>query len=150
IHPRHNGSEGCGPNITPLSSLCWLAKKAGKEHLGCSRDLRWRHVPVHVERVDSPWTGCRVWSPKGVSERAEAGMTAVADITEESTSRWIEAGGMRTHYHDVGEGPPIIMLHAVGPGGVTAWITFRNVLAQLAERHRCIAIDMPNFAKTGP
>lgn len=76
--------------------------------------------------------------------------TETATFTEESTSRWIEAGGMRVHYHDVGEGPPLVMLHSVGPGGVTAWITFSKVLPELSKHFRCIAMDMPNFAKSGP
>jgi len=76
--------------------------------------------------------------------------TETIELTEESTSRWIEAGGMRVHYHDVGEGPPLVMLHSVGPGGVTAWITFHKVLPELSKHFRCIAMDMPNFAKSGP
>lgn len=76
--------------------------------------------------------------------------TEIAPFTEESTSRSIEAGGMPIHYHDVGEGPPLVMLHSVGPGGVTAWITFYKVLPELAKHFRCIAMDMPNFAKSGP
>jgi pimeloyl-ACP methyl ester carboxylesterase len=76
--------------------------------------------------------------------------TDTMEITEENTSRWIEAGGMRIHYHDVGSGPPMIMLHNVGPGGVTAWITFKKVLPALSKHFRCIAMDMPNFAKSGP
>ena len=77
-------------------------------------------------------------------------MVTQTEITEESTSRWIEAGGMRVHYHEVGQGPPLVMLHSVGPGGVTAWITFYKVLPELAKHFRCIAMDMPNFAKSGP
>ena len=57
---------------------------------------------------------------------------------------------MKVHYHEVGEGPPLIMLHSVGPGGVTAWITFFKVLPELSKHFRCIAMDMPNFAKSGP
>lgn len=72
------------------------------------------------------------------------------EITEENTSRWIEAGGMKIHYHDVGQGPPLVMLHSVGPGGVTAWVTFSKVLPELSKHFRCIAMDMPNFAKSGP
>ena len=77
-------------------------------------------------------------------------LTVTPEITEENTSRWIEAGGMKVHYHEVGEGPPLIMLHSVGPGGVTAWITFYKVLPELSKHFRCIAMDMPNFAKSGP
>jgi pimeloyl-ACP methyl ester carboxylesterase len=76
--------------------------------------------------------------------------TTAPEITEEGTSRWVEAGGMRIHYHDVGQGPPIVMLHNSGPGGVTSWITFYKVLPALSQHYRCIAMDLPNFAHTGP
>jgi 2-hydroxy-6-oxonona-2,4-dienedioate hydrolase len=75
---------------------------------------------------------------------------ATSELTEDGTGRWVEAGGMKIHYHDVGQGPPLIMLHSVGPGGVTAWITFHKNLPVLSRYFRCIAMDMPNFAKTGP
>ena len=70
-------------------------------------------------------------------------------LTEEGTGHWIEAGGMNIHYHDIGEGPPLVMLHSYGLG-TTAWITFYKVFAEFSKHFRCIAMDMPNFAKTGP
>lgn len=70
-------------------------------------------------------------------------------LTEQGTSRTIEAGGMRVHYHDIGEGEPVIFLHSYGPG-TTAWITFHKVVAALAQHYRCILMDLPNFSKTGP
>jgi pimeloyl-ACP methyl ester carboxylesterase len=73
----------------------------------------------------------------------------IGEFTEDGTSRTIEAGGMRIHYHDVGSGEPIVMLHSYGLG-TTAWITFYRVLPYLTKHFRCIAMDLPNFAKTGP
>jgi pimeloyl-ACP methyl ester carboxylesterase len=77
-------------------------------------------------------------------------MTAVEELTEDGTSRWIQAGGMNIHYHDIGRGDPLFMMHSVGPGAFTAWITFCKNLPILAQHFRCIAMDLPNFAKTGP
>jgi len=78
-------------------------------------------------------------------------MTFVASngLTEEGTSRRIEAGGMSVHYHDIGEGEPVIFLHSYGPG-TTAWITFFKVIGELSRHFRCILMDLPNFSKTGP
>lgn len=70
-------------------------------------------------------------------------------FTEEGTGRTITAGGTEIHYHDVGEGDPVIFLHSYGPGS-TAWITFHKNLPELSKHFRCIAMDMPNFAKSGP
>ena len=76
-------------------------------------------------------------------------MASTTQLTEEGTSKTIEAGGMNVHYHDVGEGDPLIMLPSVGPGA-TAWLTFHKNLPVFSQHFRCIAMDLPNVAKTGP
>jgi pimeloyl-ACP methyl ester carboxylesterase len=77
-------------------------------------------------------------------------MVATYDnITEEGTSHTIQALGTTIHYHDVGEGPPAVFLHFWGPGS-TAWIAWYKVLPILAQHFRCICVDSPNYAKTGP
>jgi len=53
------------------------------------------------------------------------------------------------HYHDIGEGEPVLFLHSYGPG-TTAWITFHKIVGRLSENFRCILMDLPNFSKTGP
>jgi len=62
----------------------------------------------------------------------------------------IDAGGIRTHYHDVGprEGAPVIMLHGSGPG-VSAWANWRLNMAALAGAgHRVLAPDLVGFGAT--
>jgi 2-hydroxy-6-oxonona-2,4-dienedioate hydrolase len=76
-------------------------------------------------------------------------LTHIGDLTEEGTSKTVEAAGMQVHYHDVGTGEPLIMLHSGGPG-TTAWLTFFKTLPALSKHFRCIAVDLPNFAKSGP
>jgi pimeloyl-ACP methyl ester carboxylesterase len=76
-------------------------------------------------------------------------MPNLTQLTEEGTSRTIQAGGTTIHYHEAGEGDPLILLHSHGPGS-TAWITFHKVLPEFAKHFRCIAMDLPNYAKTGP
>lgn len=76
-------------------------------------------------------------------------VTRIGELTEDGTSKTVQAGGMRIHYHDVGSGEPVVMLHSYGLG-TTAWITFYRVLPHFAKHFRCIAMDLPNFAKTGP
>ena len=70
-------------------------------------------------------------------------------LTEAGTSKTILAGGMTVHYHDLGEGEPVLFLHSYGPG-TTAWITFHKTVGQLSQHFRCILMDLPNFSKTGP
>ena len=58
--------------------------------------------------------------------------------------RSIQAAGIETNYHDVGEGFPVLMIHGSGPG-VSAWANWRLVMPGLAEQRRVIAPDMAGF-----
>ena len=61
--------------------------------------------------------------------------------------RSIVAAGIRTNYHDVGDGFPLLMIHGSGPG-VSAWANWRLVMPELAKRSRVIAPDMVGFGFT--
>ncbi len=74
---------------------------------------------------------------------------AANGLTEDETSRRVQIGDVSVHYHDIGQGEPVLFLHSYGPG-TTAWITFYKVIHAFAEHYRCILFDMPNFAKSGP
>jgi pimeloyl-ACP methyl ester carboxylesterase len=76
-------------------------------------------------------------------------MMPTTELTESGTSKTIQAGGMQIHYHDVGQGEPVLFLHSYGPG-TTAWITFSKTIGVLAQHFRCILMDLPNFGRTGP
>ena len=56
-------------------------------------------------------------------------------------SRWLDAGAGRIHYVDEGDGPPILMCH----GNPTWSFVYRNVIAALWDRFRCVALDLPGF-----
>lgn len=59
----------------------------------------------------------------------------------------VDAGGVKTNYHDLGEGRPVILIHGSGPG-VTAWANWRLNLPALSESMRAIAPDMLGFGYT--
>ncbi|MDX3895543.1 alpha/beta hydrolase [Pusillimonas sp.] len=59
----------------------------------------------------------------------------------------IVAAGIRTNYHDLGEGSPVLMIHGSGPG-VSAWVNWRAVMPKLSESFRVIAPDMVGFGFT--
>jgi 2-hydroxy-6-oxonona-2,4-dienedioate hydrolase len=70
---------------------------------------------------------------------------------EESTGRTIEVDGRPVHFHDVGEGPVLLMPQTYGPlPGTTAWLTWSRVIGEFAQKYRCILVDHPNFGLTGP
>lgn len=59
----------------------------------------------------------------------------------------ITAAGIRTNYHDVGSGFPVLLIHGSGPG-VTSWANWRLVMPALAKQARVIAPDMVGFGFT--
>jgi 2-hydroxy-6-oxo-octa-2,4-dienoate hydrolase len=59
----------------------------------------------------------------------------------------VDAFGIRTNYHDMGTGTPVILLHGSGPG-VSAWTNWRRVLPVFAEHFRVLAPDMAGFGFT--
>jgi 2-hydroxymuconate-semialdehyde hydrolase len=59
----------------------------------------------------------------------------------------IVAAGLRTNYHDVGRGFPVLMIHGSGPG-VSAYANWRLVMPELARDRRVIAPDMAGFGFT--
>lgn len=54
---------------------------------------------------------------------------------------WFERGDTAMHYVDEGEGVPVLMLH----GNPTWSYLYRNVIKQLRNRCRCLAVDYPGF-----
>ncbi|MFC0582408.1 alpha/beta fold hydrolase [Micrococcoides hystricis] len=62
--------------------------------------------------------------------------------------KWLEtAEGELTHYHELGEGIPILFLHGSGTG-VTAAANWWLNLPELAKVGRCIAIDSIGYGQT--
>ncbi|MEV0109765.1 alpha/beta hydrolase [Nocardia sp. NPDC050799] len=59
----------------------------------------------------------------------------------------LEHGPFTTNYHDVGEGPPVLLIHGSGPG-VTAFANWRLVMPELAKSHRVLAPDIVGFGYT--
>jgi 2-hydroxymuconate-semialdehyde hydrolase len=62
-------------------------------------------------------------------------------------SRFVNVGGIRTHYLDAGDGPPIVLLHS-GEFGGSAELCWEYNIAALATEHRVIAPDWLGFGQT--
>jgi 2-hydroxymuconate-semialdehyde hydrolase len=62
-------------------------------------------------------------------------------------SRFVDVGGIRTHYLDGGDGPPLVLLHS-GEFGASAALTFEFNLPSLAEHFRVIAPDWLGYGHT--
>lgn len=57
----------------------------------------------------------------------------------------IDVGGLPVRYLTAGEGPPLVLLHALGESA----LDWRWVLPALARTHRVYAVDLPGFGYSG-
>ncbi len=71
-------------------------------------------------------------------------MTAVTDLR---TGMFVDAGDIRTHYHDAGHGDPVVLLHGSGPG-VSAWANWQHTIPALANTGRVLAFDLVGYGAT--
>ncbi len=62
-------------------------------------------------------------------------------------SRYVDAGGLRTHFVETGSGPPLILVHGGGPGA-DGYGNWHSCLPIFAGRFRAIAVDMLGFGRT--
>ncbi|GAA1838360.1 alpha/beta fold hydrolase [Pseudonocardia ailaonensis] len=69
------------------------------------------------------------------------------DLTHDATARTVDTPRGPLHYHEAGEGPPLLLLHGSGPG-VSAWANYRGNLPVFAEHFRTLALDFPGFGKS--
>lgn len=68
-------------------------------------------------------------------------------ISEAATSKFVQAGNVKIHYHEVGSGPALICLHGAGPGA-NSWGNFRRNVDAFAAEHRVLLVDLPMFGKS--
>jgi pimeloyl-ACP methyl ester carboxylesterase len=62
-------------------------------------------------------------------------------------SRFLEVDGIRTHYLDAGDGPPVVLLHS-GEFGGCAELSWEYVIPELSRHFRVIAPDWLGFGRT--
>lgn len=65
-------------------------------------------------------------------------------FTEKSTSRFVDAGGVRVHLHDAGAGPVLLCIHGGAPGAY-GWGNFGANVPGLAEDFRVLVVDLPGY-----
>lgn len=59
----------------------------------------------------------------------------------------IAFGAGRLRYYEQGSGPAVLLIHGSGPG-VSGLANFAGNLPVLAQRHRCLVIDLPGYGQS--
>ncbi len=71
--------------------------------------------------------------------------TTIPWTIEPFENRYVDVGGIKTRYWQMGEsGPPVVLVHGIG-ASVEYWV--RN-MAALAQHYRVYAVDMVGFGRT--
>ncbi len=70
-------------------------------------------------------------------------------LTADGTSRTLATTDGELHYHEAGDGPPLLLLHGSGPG-VSGWANFSGNLALFARHFRTLVLDLPGFGRSHP
>lgn len=65
-------------------------------------------------------------------------------LTREQTSRFVEAGPTRIHYHEAGSGPVLLCIHGGAPGAF-GWANFGRNLEALSRHFRTLIVDLPGY-----
>jgi pimeloyl-ACP methyl ester carboxylesterase len=82
----------------------------------------------------------------GTTALVNARRARQAERNNPPLGRFLDIEGVRLHYLDRGEGPPLVLLH--GNGAMVQDFEISGMLARLAQQYRVIAIDRPGFGHT--
>ncbi len=69
-----------------------------------------------------------------------------AERDKPPAGRFLHIAGVRLHYLECGEGPPLLLLH--GNGSMVQDFAISGILERLARRYRVIAVDRPGYGYT--
>lgn len=68
-------------------------------------------------------------------------------LTYETTSRFVNAGGIRVHYHEAGTGPSLLLIHGGAPGAF-GWGNFGRNLEELSRSFHVVIVDLPGYGRS--
>jgi pimeloyl-ACP methyl ester carboxylesterase len=69
------------------------------------------------------------------------GRTSWREIDWRSHRRWLRVGGAQVNVVELGEGPPVVLIHGLSGN----WQNWLEVMPGLALDHRVVALDLPGF-----
>jgi pimeloyl-ACP methyl ester carboxylesterase len=117
--------------------------------------LGWRESVQHNMPQRRGATASGLLKPGLIAAGAAAtGLAAVlnyrrgraAERAHPPVGQFLEVDGVKIHYIERGEGPPVVLLH--GNGAMAEDFAVSGLLDRLAENHRVIAFDRPGYGYT--
>lgn len=107
-----------------------------------SRTLASRYL-THQPRLPK-WSGTALLAAAlGASFLYVRARTRQAERDNPPQGKFIDVDGVRLHYTEHGDGPPVVMLH--GNGVYSADLETSGLVARVAENHRVIVFDRPGY-----
>jgi pimeloyl-ACP methyl ester carboxylesterase len=82
----------------------------------------------------------------GTTALVNARRARQAERDNPPTGRFLDIEGVRLHYLERGEGPPLVLLH--GNGAMMQDFEISGIFERLAQGYRVIAVDRPGFGHT--
>lgn len=76
-------------------------------------------------------------------------MTTSAELTQEGTSKFAQAGNIKVHYNEAGTGPVVVMLHGGGAGASGFSNFWRNFGPVADAGYRVLLVDQLGYGQTG-
>ncbi len=90
-------------------------------------------------------SGLRGWMGPAAVVIAAMGFGAAAaseqDVADRVSHHFADSGGVKIHYVSIGQGPLVLFIH----GFPDYWYSWRHQMEALAERHRCVAMDLRGY-----
>ena len=65
-------------------------------------------------------------------------------LTAEETSKFVQAGDVKIHYHEAGKGPVLLCIHGGAPGAF-GWGNFGRNMDALSQHFRTLIVDLPGY-----
>ncbi|WP_045520680.1 alpha/beta fold hydrolase [Neobacillus niacini] len=65
----------------------------------------------------------------------------------DANAKYLDVKGINTHYHESGQGEPVLLIHGSGPG-VTAWANWRLIIPKLSKNFHVFSPDIVGFGYT--
>jgi pimeloyl-ACP methyl ester carboxylesterase len=70
--------------------------------------------------------------------------SAWREIDWAAPQHWAQVGGRPVNYVELGEGPPLLLVHGLGG----SWQNWLETIPHFARTHRVVALDLPGFGES--